>query len=95
MQLAKVKEMNVISRTSVMKYKNETKNIKNIAEELGASFILEGSVRRVNKNIRIVTQLIDAGSDKHIWAESFDTKMDEILEVPKNCLLYTSPSPRD
>ena len=83
MQLAKVKEMNVISRTSVMKYKNETKNIKNIAEELGASFILEGSVRRVNKNIRIVTQLIDAGSDKHIWAESFDTKMDEILEVPK------------
>jgi len=83
MQLAKVKEMNVISRTSVMKYKNETKNIKNIAEELGASFILEGSVRRVNENIRIVTQLIDAGTDKHIWAESFDTKMDEILEVPK------------
>jgi len=83
MQLAKVNELNVISRTSVMKYKNETKNIKNIAEELGASFILEGSVRRVNKNIRIVTQLIDAGTDKHIWAESFDTGMDEILEVPK------------
>lgn len=83
MQLAKVKEMNVISRTSVMKYKNEAKNIKNIAQELGASFILEGSVRRVNNNIRIVTQLIDAGTDKHIWAESFDTEMDKILAVPK------------
>ena len=57
MQLAKVKEMNVISRTSVMKYKNEAKNIKNIAQELGASFILEGSVRRVNNNIRIVTHI--------------------------------------
>tara|TARA_A100001037_G_scaffold55428_1_gene47680 strand:+ start:38 stop:1981 length:1944 start_codon:yes stop_codon:yes gene_type:complete len=83
MQLAKVKEMNVISRTSVMKYKNEAKNIKNIAQELGASFILEGSVRRINNNIRVVTQLIDADTDKHIWAESFDTKIEEILEVPK------------
>tara|TARA_B100000586_G_scaffold255101_1_gene216899 strand:- start:1197 stop:3149 length:1953 start_codon:yes stop_codon:yes gene_type:complete len=83
MQLAKVKDINVISRTSVMKYKNEAKNIKNISKELGASFILEGSVRRIKENIRIVTQLIDANTDKHIWAESFDTNIENILEVPK------------
>ncbi len=83
MQLAKVKDINVISRTSVMKYKNEAKNIKNISKELGASFILEGSVRRMKENIRIVTQLIDANTDKHIWAESFDTRIENILEVPK------------
>ena len=83
MQLAKINDINVISRTSVMKYKNEAKNIKTISKELGASFILEGSVRRIKENIRIVTQLIDANTDKHIWAESFDTNIENILEVPK------------
>ena len=83
MQLAKIKDLNVISRTSVMQYKEEKKNIKKIANELGVNFILEGSVRRVNENIRVVTQLIDASLDKHIWSDSYDTDINGVLNVHK------------
>jgi len=79
--LAKVKDLKVISRTSVMEYKNTTKKIRDIAKELGVAHILEGSIQRVGENIRIVGQLINAKSDEHIWAESYDGNISELFSM--------------
>ncbi|GBD89994.1 invasion protein regulator [bacterium BMS3Abin04] len=80
-QLSKISDLQVISRTSVMKYKNTESTIPEIAKELDAGSILEGSVRRSGNKVRITAQLINASSDEHIWAETFDRKIDDIFEV--------------
>ena len=79
--LAKVKDLKVISRTSVMEYKNTTKKLKEIAKELGVAHILEGSIQRANGRVRVVGQLIDADTDEHIWAETYDKKESDIFEL--------------
>ena len=79
--LAKVKGLKVISRTSVMEYKNTTKKLKVIAKELGVAHILEGSIQRANGRVRVVGQLIDANTDEHIWAETYDKKESDIFEL--------------
>jgi len=81
MNLAKVKELTVISRTSVMKYKDSMKNAKEIAEELSVKYILEGSIRKIGERVRIVGQLIDAVNDKHIWSDSYDRNMADIFDI--------------
>jgi len=80
-QLSKIGDLNVISRTSVMKYKDTEKSIREIAEELGATAILEGSVRRSGDRVRITGQLIHAPEDKHIWAETYDREMKDIFAI--------------
>ncbi len=80
-QLSKLSELNVISRTSVMKYKNTKKGIKEIAKELGAGSILEGSVRLIGNKVRIVGQLIDANKDKHLWANTYDRELKDIFSI--------------
>ena len=80
-QLSKISGLKVISRTSVMKYKNVNKNIRDIAGELGVETILEGSVRRVDDNVRVVAQLIDAIDDSHIWSETYDRSMEDIFSI--------------
>ena len=79
--LAKIKDFTVISRTSVMGYKGTTKSLKEIGKELGVAHILEGSVQRAGDEIRIVSQLIEASSDKHLWAETYDEKMKSLFSV--------------
>ena len=79
--LAKVKDLKVISRTSVMEYKNTTKKLKDIADELGVAHILEGSIQRANGRVRVVGQLIDAYTDRHIWAETYDRKETDIFDL--------------
>jgi len=74
-QLAKINGLKVISRTSVMEYRDTTKKIKEIAAELGVSKILEGGIQRAGKRIRINAQLIDVATDEHLWAETFDREM--------------------
>jgi len=74
-QLAKINDLKVISRTSVMKYRDTEKTIPEIAAELGVSTILEGGIQRAGKRIRINAQLIDVTTDEHLWAESFDREM--------------------
>jgi TolB-like protein/tetratricopeptide (TPR) repeat protein len=74
-QLAKIRDLKVISRTSVMKYKGTEKTIPEIAQELGVSTILEGGIQRAGKRIRINAQLIDVATDQHLWAETFDREM--------------------
>ncbi len=80
-QLSKISDLNVISRTSVMKYKNTHKSIREIAGELGATAILEGSVRRSGNRVRITGQLIQASEDKHIWAEMYDREIKDIFAI--------------
>jgi len=70
--LANLGSMKVISRTSVMEYRDTTKNMKTIGEELGVATILEGGVQRAGNQVRINVQLIDARTDVHIWAKTYD-----------------------
>lgn len=80
-QLAKISDLRVISRTSVMQYKNTEKSLKEIAKELNVSTILEGSVRREGDRIRVVAQLIDVSADVHIWANTYDKESTEIFTI--------------
>ena len=73
--LAKIGSMKVISRTSVMEYRDTTKKIPEIAKELGVANILEGGVQRAGNQVRINVQLIDAETDEHLWAEIFDRQL--------------------
>ena len=70
--LSKVRALRVISRTSSMTFKGTAKNVKTIAGELGARYVLEGSVRRAGGRLRITAQLIDAEADAHLWADKYD-----------------------
>ena len=74
-QLAKIGSMKVISRTSVLEYKDTTKKIPQIARELGVATILEGGVQRSGSRIRFNAQLIDANTDKHLWAETYNREL--------------------
>ncbi|MGH8168223.1 MAG: hypothetical protein ACREQ1_13355, partial [Woeseiaceae bacterium] len=71
-RLANVKALKVISRTSVMEYRDTAKNVREIGEELGVESVLAGTVQRIGDTVRINLQLIDARSDEHIWAKSYD-----------------------
>jgi TolB-like protein/Tfp pilus assembly protein PilF len=73
--LAKIGSMKVISRTSVMEYRDTTKKIPEIAKELGVANILEGGVQRAGNQVRINVQLIDAETDEHLWAEIYDREL--------------------
>ena len=80
-QLSKIGGLKVISRTSVMEYAGRSENLRTIAAELGATNILEGSVRRSGDHVRITTQLIDARSDEHLWSESYDRQLTDIFAI--------------
>ncbi len=72
-RLANIGSLKVISRTSVMEYRDTTKNLREIADELGVGTVLEGAVQRAGDSVRITAQLIDASTDEHIWANSFES----------------------
>ncbi|MBT8072053.1 MAG: hypothetical protein HKP21_08470 [Xanthomonadales bacterium] len=74
-QLSKIDAFSVISRTSVMEYRDTTKNLREIARELSVANIMEGSVQRSGDRVRINVQLIDAGTDEHMWAEIYDREL--------------------
>jgi TolB-like protein/Flp pilus assembly protein TadD len=80
-RLAGVSGLRVISRTSVMRYKNSELSLPEIAAELGVSHVLEGSVRRAGDRVRITGQLIRAEDDAHLWADSFDRELADIFSV--------------
>jgi STE24 endopeptidase len=80
-QLALVGELKVVSRTSVMDYRDTKKNIRQIGAELGVRSLLEGSVRRAGDIVRVTVQLIDATSDKHLWANSYERKLKDIFAI--------------
>jgi TolB-like protein/Tfp pilus assembly protein PilF len=79
--LSKIADLDVISRTTVMRYKGTELSLKEIGEELGVATILEGGVRRVGDRVRINAQLIDAQTDAHLWAESYDRELTDIFAI--------------
>jgi TolB-like protein len=80
--LAKVAQLKVISRTSVMQYRADTKrDLRQIANALGVANVLEGTVRRDGKHIRVSAELIDARNDNMVWADSFDRDLTDIFTI--------------
>ena len=80
-QLSRIGSLRVISRTSVMPYRDSDRSLTQIAEALGARYILEGSVRRGGDQVRITAQLIDSRDDSHLWAETYDRSLDDVLAI--------------
>ncbi len=80
-QLAKISALKVISRTSVIRYKSTQKPLPEIGRELGAKALIEGSVRRSGDQVRITVQLIEAATDKHLWAESYQRDLRDVLAL--------------
>lgn len=74
-QLAQISSLRVISRTSVVQFKNTSKSIREIAELLGVATILEGGIQRAGNQVRINMQLIDAATDAHLWAQTYDREL--------------------
>jgi TolB-like protein/Tfp pilus assembly protein PilF len=80
-RLAKVADLKVISRTSTQHFKSSPDNLPQIARQLGVAHILEGSVQKAGDAVRVNVQLINAASDAHLWAETFDRKLTDIFAV--------------
>ena len=79
--LSRLKEMRVISRTTTMQYKETKKDIRTIGNELGARYIMEGSVRKFHDDLRITAQLIDVDNDEQLWAETYKGKLADIFDI--------------
>jgi len=79
--LAKIGELRVVSRTSAMQYKGVHKALREIARELEADAIVEGTVLRVGRRVRITAQLIDAPNETHLWAESYERDLRDVLTL--------------
>lgn len=80
--LAKIADLKVISRTSVMQYKSGVaRNLRKIGEELGVAHVVEGSVQRAANKIRVNAQLIDARTDAHLWAQTYDRDLADVFAV--------------
>src|SRR6478672_4138663 len=81
-ELAKIADLKVISRTSVMQYKSGVaRNLREIGKQLGVAHLLEGSVQRVGGKVRVNAQLIDARTDGHLWAENYDRPLDDVFAI--------------
>jgi non-specific serine/threonine protein kinase len=80
-KLSRLPELKVISRQSTMRYKNTDKDIKDIGKELGVATVLEGSIRKEKDKIRVNAQLINVKDDFHLWADTFDRKLESVFDV--------------
>jgi TolB-like protein len=79
--LTKAGGLHVISRTSSMHFKGHTQTLRAIAEELGVKWIIEGSIVKAGERVRITAQLIDAATDQHRWAESYERPVADLLAI--------------
>jgi TolB-like protein/class 3 adenylate cyclase len=79
--LAKIADLKVISRTSVMQYKAGARNVREIGQQLGVAHVLEGSVQRAGGKVRVTAQLIDTRTDVHQWAEHYDRPLDDVFAI--------------
>jgi TolB-like protein len=100
-RLSRLSAVRVISRTSVMQFTDDLPTIPEIAKMLNATHVVEGSVRRAGGSVRITAQLIDAGTDQHLWAENYDRELADIFEIQDRVAsqiasaLHTELSPAD
>jgi serine/threonine-protein kinase len=92
--LAKIRTLRVTSRTSVMAFKGRDRSLREIGAALGVDALVEGSVRRSGKRVRIVAQLVDPRSDEHLWAESYDRELDDIFAIQGDVALQIAAALR-
>ncbi len=93
-QLSKIRSLKVISRTSVMMFKKREHSLREIGAMLSAATLLEGSVRRAGDRVRIVAQLIDAETDRHLWAETYDRQLTDIFAIQSDVALQIAAALR-
>jgi serine/threonine-protein kinase len=86
--LSKIHALTVISRSSVMPFKQRNQSMRDIGATLGATALLDGSVRRAGDRVRIVAQLVDGASDRHLWTETYDRKLDDIFAIQTDVALH-------
>jgi TolB-like protein len=79
--LAHIRDLLVISRTSTLRYRDSVKSSPEIGKELGVRYLVEGSVRRVGNRVRVIAQLIDSKIDQHIWAQNYTKSLDDIFAI--------------
>jgi TolB-like protein/class 3 adenylate cyclase len=79
--LSRSRSLFVIARNSSFTYKGKAVDVRRVGRELGVRYVLEGSVRKAGKRVRVTAQLIDAGSDTHIWADKFDDDLEDIFDL--------------
>ena len=87
-QLSKIRALKVISRTSAMVFKQREQSLKEIGARLEVATLLEGSVRRVGDRVRIVAQLIDGETDRHLWAETYDRRLTDVFAIQTDVALH-------
>jgi adenylate cyclase len=80
-ELSRFRDLFVISRNSSFKYKGKAVNVQQVARELGVQYVVEGSVRKAGNRVRVTVQLIDAETDRHVWAERYDRQLDDIFAI--------------
>ncbi len=80
-RLVKIADIKVISRTSTQRYQSKPGNLSEIAKQLGVENILEGSVQKVADQVRVNVQLIQAASESHLWADTYDRKLGDLFGV--------------
>ena len=80
-RLASIADLKVISRTSTQQYQSKPRNLREIAKQLGVANILEGSVQKAADQVRVNVQLVNAQTDSHLWADTYDRKLTDILGV--------------
>jgi adenylate cyclase len=80
-ELSRFKELFVISRNSSFKYKGKPVNVAEVARALGVQYVIEGSVRKAANRVRVTVQLIDAETDRHLWAERYDRQLEDIFAI--------------
>jgi adenylate cyclase len=80
-ELSRFRELFVISRNSSFKYKVRPVEVQKFARELGVQYVVEGSVRKAGRRVRISVQLIDAETDRHVWAERYDRELEDIFAI--------------
>jgi serine/threonine-protein kinase len=93
-QLSKMRALKVISRTSVMQFKARDQSLREIGASLGATTVLEGSVRRAADRVRIVAQLIDVDTDRHLWADTYDRRLTDIFVIQTDVALHIAAALR-
>src|SRR5205823_10016255 len=77
-----VADLKVISRTSVMQYKTGApRNLREIGQQLGVAHLVEGSVQRAGNKVRVIAQLIDARTDEHLWAQTYDRDLADVFAI--------------
>jgi TolB-like protein/Tfp pilus assembly protein PilF len=80
-RLSKIADLKVISRTSTQKYKSAPDNLREIGQQLGVANVIEGSVQKIANAVHVNVQLIRAATDEHVWAESYNRKLDDVFAV--------------